>query len=164
MKILLIDDDKDSNKMMKEALEPGGHECTYFHNPFEGIAAYKDNSFDTVVTDYKMPGLNGIEVLKRLKEYDKDAVVIVLTGYADIDNAINAINNGAYAFFRKPLDIKEFIMTLDKIEDELSGKLKKEADISKLYQEYKKLKNSFESLKELIEKLTVSEKEKVINE
>lgn len=119
MRILLIDDDLPSITNLKDALEPGGHECVLFQNPLAGLAAFQNDHFDLVVTDYKMAEIDGIEVLHSIHEMDPSAYVILLTGYADVENAIAAVNDNAYAFFRKPLDLGKFMNTISIIEKEL---------------------------------------------
>jgi len=117
---MLIDDDLPCINSLKDALVPGGYKCSVFQNPQEGISAFKKQDFDIVITDFKMPEMNGIEVLKEIRKYNPYAYVIMLTGYADIENAIESVNNGAYAFFRKPLNFKELMDTISKITYELS--------------------------------------------
>ncbi len=116
MKLLLIDDQKDVTLSLKEAIEPGGHECVMYSNPRKAIEKFKQDNFDAIITDYKMPGMNGIDVLKEAQQQKPGLPVIILTGFADTDNAIEAVNHGAYAFMRKPIDLKTFLNTLEDIE------------------------------------------------
>jgi len=139
MKLLLIDDDLECIQYLKEALELGGNECILFQNPKEGVAAYDGKNFDAIITDFKMPQMNGIDVLKAVREKNPSAYVIILTGYADLDNAMAALNYGAYAFFRKPLNLKDLIKILSKIEDEIN--------------EYKKIKRNFDELHNTIDRV-----------
>ena len=119
MKFLLIDDDLPCIANLKDVLELGGHECVLFRNPNEGVAAFKDNHFDVVVTDYKMPVMNGLEVLRAIREHNPRAYIIIVTGYADKNRATDAVNDGVYAFFRKPLDFRRFMEIIFRIEEEL---------------------------------------------
>ncbi len=116
MKLLLIDDQKDVTLSLKEAIEPGGHECVMYNNPRKAIEKFRQDNFDAIITDYKMPGMNGIDILKEAQQQKPGLPVIILTGFANADNAIEAVNHGAYAFMKKPLDFKTFLNTLKDIE------------------------------------------------
>ena len=85
MKLLLIDDDLKSLESLSEALSFNGYPIEQYSNPVEAVNAYNEKKFDVVITDFKMPELNGIEVLKKVKEIDPKAYVIILTGFADIE-------------------------------------------------------------------------------
>jgi DNA-binding NtrC family response regulator len=153
MKLMLIDDELPILESLERALKPTGYVCATFQSSRKALEAYRQESCDVVVTDFMMPELNGIEVLKEIKTIDPEARVIILTGYADIDNAIAAVNNGAYAFFRKPLNFRDFISTLKKIDQEIKGKLQKEVDMQKFQEEYSRLRNAFESLQDMVREM-----------
>ncbi len=159
MRLLLIDDELPVIQSLELTLKPAGHECVLFQNPVEGVEAFKNEHFDVVVTDFKMPEMNGIEVLKEIRKYNSDVYVIILTGYADINNAIGSVNNGAYAFFRKPLNFQDLINTLNQIEDEIKSDKEKEVNLNLLSIEYKNLKAAFESLTNVVEKPSTGCKE-----
>lgn len=149
MRIMIIDDDVSSAKSVEKVLSIEKHETSVFHNPVEAVKAYEAEKFDLVVSDFKMPDLTGIDVLKKIKKSDKDANVIIFTGYADIDNAIAAVNNGAYAFFRKPLNVSDFIETVSQLEEELSGRISKEVEVKKLAEAYLELKKAYKEMVKL---------------
>jgi DNA-binding NtrC family response regulator len=153
MKLLIVDDEAPILESLKAALKPSGYECVVTQKPREAVEAFKRDGFDVVITDFMMPEMNGIELLKEVKNARPDANVIILTGYADIENAIAAVNNGAYAFFRKPLDFRDFMNTLRKLESELSGKKEKEIDMQHFLAEYTRLKDVFESLQDVVQKM-----------
>lgn len=154
MKIMLIDDELPILESLKSALKPTGYACEVFQNPHDAVAAFRGGGCEVVVTDFMMPGMNGIEVLKAVKDIDANVFVIILTGYADIENAIAAVNNGAYAFFRKPLDFRDFVGTLRKIEDRISGVRQKELDMDTFFAEYSRLKTAFDSLQQMVHKMS----------
>ena len=153
MKILLIDDDFACIKGIQNFLRPAGFKCVLFKNPCKALKAFKNVHFDLVITDFLMPEMNGIDVLKEIRKMRADTRVIILTGYAEINNAISAVNNGAYAFFRKPLDPKELIETIKKIEEEIENKKEIEVNLNQLSIEYVKLSQAAESMKNIIEQL-----------
>jgi YesN/AraC family two-component response regulator len=82
------------------------------------VRAFKLGGYDVVLTDIKMPELNGLEVLEEIRSQKPATRVIIMTGYADLENAIAAVNSGAYAFFRKPLEMDKMKECLQRIERE----------------------------------------------
>ncbi len=115
MHLMIIEDDKAAAYSLKEYFGRVGYESDVFTNPREGVRAFKLGGYDTVLTDIKMPGLNGLEVLEEVRSQDPAARVIIMTGYADLEIAIAAVNSGAYAFFRKPLELDKVKECLQKI-------------------------------------------------
>ncbi len=119
MRLAIVDDERPTLEILKDNLKPTGFETVVFDDPVQAIESIKDGSFDVVITDFKMPGMTGIDVLKSVKKINQTTYVIIVTGYADIYNTIEAVNHGAFAFFRKPLNFQDFIETLLKIEKEI---------------------------------------------
>lgn len=116
------------------------------------MAAYNPQKYDVIITDMKMPGLTGIQVLKITKAHNPEAKVIIITGYGDVDTAIAAVNNGAYAFFGKPVNIAELMETLEKINEKTQEKWQEQVEIHQMKQEYTKLKQAYEELQALLKK------------
>ncbi len=99
MNILLIDDELDSFNSLVAAVEPAGNKCKKFNCPVQALETYRQHQdlYGVVITDMKMPGMNGIEFLKQARTLNPEARVIIITGYGDVETAITAVNNGAYA-------------------------------------------------------------------
>lgn len=150
MNILLVDDDADCLDGLVTALEPAGYQCDIFTVPEKALEAYQQKQYDVVITDMKMPGLSGIEVLKKVRSINTEAKVIIATGYGDVETAIAALNNGAYAFFGKPIDLNDLMETLEKIEREPSGQKKAKIEHARLAMEYARLKQAYEDLLKLL--------------
>lgn len=102
-KILVIDDEKPTLMMFRLTLVAYGFEVLTAENGQEGLEIFTRERPSIVLTDIKMPGMNGIEVLKRVKEIDPSAEVIVITGHGDMDLAIQALNLDATDFINKPI-------------------------------------------------------------
>jgi two-component system NtrC family sensor kinase len=102
-KLLLIDDEPDILRVLSRSLEADGYEVVCAQNGAEGIAAFEKEKPDIVITDIKMPSMDGIEVLKRVKDQNVDTEVIIITGHGDIENAIEALKHGASDFINKPV-------------------------------------------------------------
>lgn len=146
MRLLIVDDDKDVLSDVANALEPSGYQCFKTVSPLEALAMYKQERFDVVISDVRMPEMNGIELLKEIKTYDPKAAVIIITAFGDLDTAIASINNHAYAFFGKPINFSELIATLRQIENEVKEAPHIPQDLTHLENENKKLKIAYEAL------------------
>ncbi len=152
MKILLLDDDIDCLDSLATLLKDAGRQCDEFTVPLKAVEAYRQKQYDVVITDMKMPGMNGIQVLKKVRSINPTARVIIVTGFGDVETAIAAVNNGAYAFFGKPIDIGDLMDTLDKIEYEINEQKKAKMDHADLAMEYLRLKHVYEELLGLVER------------
>ena len=117
-KILVVDDEQDILQMLSKLLSQEDYEVKTALGGEEAIALFKSESepFDAVITDMRMPGLDGIGVIKALKEIDEYIEVIILTGYAALDNVIQAFrHHGAFDYLTKPLeDINELFITVNR--------------------------------------------------
>lgn len=156
MRIILIDDEIAIIESLKFALEPAGHQCDLYSNPRTAINAFKTDDYDAVITDFKMPEMTGIDVLKQVRKLSSQAPVIILTGYADIDNAIEALNFGASAFFRKPFAIKDLMDVLVRVETEIKARHEKKDIYLQLKKELINLNGKGCNAIELLDKLYLS--------
>jgi DNA-binding NtrC family response regulator len=100
--ILVIDDEEVMRDSCRKTLSLDHYDIELAEDGIEGLNILKKRSFDIVILDLKIPGLGGIEILKQIKEYDPEISVIVMTGYATIHSAVEAMKNGAYDFIEKP--------------------------------------------------------------
>jgi two-component sensor histidine kinase len=139
MKLLLVDDQEGITQVLKEGIEPAGHECIRYQNPRKALIHFKREYFDAVITDYRMPDLDGIQLLRAIQEVRPDTPVIILTGYADAQNAISAVNNGAFAFLQKPIQLQELLETLSKIERKIQQHRLPGIQIDRLIEEKQQL-------------------------
>jgi len=134
LNIMLVDDDKGSLDALADALTISGFDVEPFMDPVKAIESYSAERYDVVVTDINMPEVSGIDLLDRVRRINPAACVIILTGFADIENAIAANNQGAYGFFRKPLDILRFLETLEKIEREQRQRKDANEEVSRFHE------------------------------
>ncbi len=113
-KVLVLDDDKLVTSSLKSLLMLEGFiDVVYFNNPKEAISYLKDNIRDVIISDFMMPEMNGLEFLSEAKKLYPNASMILLTGYADKENAIKAINEvGLYKYIEKPWDNDELVLTI----------------------------------------------------
>ncbi len=123
-KILLIDDEPDILRVLGISLKADGYEVIPALNGAEGIEAFTREKPSIVITDIKMPGMDGIEVLERIKELDPDTEVIIITGHGDIDNAIESLKYGASDFINKPVRDEALTLALARAKEKLDIKHK----------------------------------------
>ena len=116
-KILVIDDERSIRNSMKDILQYEGHEVVLAENGMEGLVSVKSEKPDIVFCDIKMPKMEGIAVLERIKEFSADTPVIMISGHGTIDTAIEAIRKGAYDFIEKPLDLNRILITIKNATD-----------------------------------------------
>jgi DNA-binding response OmpR family regulator len=106
-RILVIDDEEHIRRMMRLTLEAGGYEVGEARDGAEGLSLYGNGSrWDAVVLDQRMPGMDGLDTLRQIREQDLNARVVMATAYASIELAVDAMKLGATDFVRKPMTPK----------------------------------------------------------
>lgn len=118
-KILVIDDEKPTLSMFKLFLGAYGYEVLTAESGEEGLEVFQAERPPIVLTDIKMPGMDGLQVLKRIKEIDPLAEVIVITGHGDMDIAIKALNLNATDFINKPIQKTDLDAALRRAKERL---------------------------------------------
>ena len=101
-RILVIDDDESMRDSCRQALSRKAGRVEVAEDGLSGLEILEKEAFDLVILDLKMPGLSGMEVLKKIKQEYPEVVVIVITGYATVESAVDAMRDGAYDFLPKP--------------------------------------------------------------
>jgi DNA-binding NtrC family response regulator len=144
--ILLVDDDADCLADLVNILAPAGHQYDLFTIPEKALEGYQERQYDMVVTDMKMPRLSGIDVLKKVLAIDPGAVVVIVTGLAETEAAIAALNNRAYALLEKPVGKERLLEILGKVEHDILEQKKKAVEHFQLVKEHKYLKEVCQTL------------------
>jgi len=111
-KILVVDDDIESSKIIGEVLSKEGYSAIISTNGKEAIDTGKKTFFDVVITDIRMTGINGLEVLRNFKQFSPKTRVIVMTAFASLDTAIKAMEAGAFDYISKPFRIEQILTTV----------------------------------------------------
>jgi len=114
-KIMVVDDEESMRDALKQLLKREGYTVGVAENAAAAIKKFKKENHDLVVSDIMMPEIDGIELLKRLKKISQDVIVILITGYASIDSAVQAIKIGAEDYFTKPFKNVEILKVVDRI-------------------------------------------------
>ncbi|MEE4352403.1 MAG: sigma-54 dependent transcriptional regulator [Desulfatiglans sp.] len=114
-RILVVDDETAMRESLKDWLMEDGYEVGLAAGGEEAIALAREKSWEVVLLDLKMPGMDGLEVLKALKEIDPEAEILIMTAYATVDTAVQAMKEGAFDYLVKPFDPDEVELLIKKI-------------------------------------------------
>lgn len=112
-RILIADDEREIRESLSLLLKEEGYQCTGAKDGKEAIRAIDGESFDILITDLKMPGADGIEVLEHLVTHSSDTLAIIITAHATVDTAIQALRKGASDYILKPLDFEEVLIRIE---------------------------------------------------
>jgi response regulator RpfG family c-di-GMP phosphodiesterase len=112
--ILIVDDDWQVREVLHEIFLSAGYTCHLAQDGREGLSVFRANHPPLIVTDLKMPNMDGMELLRAIHGADADAAVIVLTGAADVKTAIDSLKLGAYDFIMKPVNVDELLIAAER--------------------------------------------------
>jgi DNA-binding NtrC family response regulator len=113
-KALLIDDDIPTLDLMKFQLDSEGFEVFTADNAEKGLSLIETNDFDIILTDLNLPGISGIEMVKRSKEIQPETEIIMVTGFGSTEKAIEATKAGAFYYVEKPIEFEELLVLIEK--------------------------------------------------
>ncbi len=110
--VLIVDDLVSIHEMLEAVIQPTGFATSFATDGEKGLVRYKADKYDLVLADIDMKPMDGITLLKQLKLYDPNAVVIIMTAYASTESAVQALKYGAFDYLQKPFRVDELIATL----------------------------------------------------
>jgi DNA-binding NtrC family response regulator len=114
-RILAVDDELDMLALLKMIIEGySDHQVTATNNPMEAAELLEQEPFDLMLTDLKMPGMDGLELLALAKQRDEDALVMVITAYGSLESAEEAMAKGAFDYITKPFRKEQILLAIDK--------------------------------------------------
>jgi two-component system response regulator AtoC len=113
-KILVVDDEMLMRNFIVEALKRKGFEAAAAENGNKAINLLEHESFDMVITDMKMPGISGMELLNKVKELSPQTVVLIITAFGTIENAVEAMRTGAFHYLIKPFSLESLMAAIEK--------------------------------------------------
>jgi len=117
MHVLLIDDERAIRRALKEILEFEGCLVTEAENGAQALQCLKDQTFDLLFSDVKMPQMDGIELLDAIQSQGIDTPIIMISGHGTVENAVACIKKGAFDFIEKPLDLNRILVLLRQVKD-----------------------------------------------
>ena len=121
-KLLLVDDEPDILRVLSMSLRADGYDVKTASSGEDALSVFSNEKPDIVITDIKMPGMNGIEVLREVKKIDEEIEVIIITGHGDIDAAIEALKYGASDFINKPVRDEALAIALSRAHEKIDIK------------------------------------------
>ncbi|HHE65269.1 MAG TPA: sigma-54-dependent Fis family transcriptional regulator [Bacteroidetes bacterium] len=139
MKILIIDDEKNIRRTLTDILQDEGYQVVSSENGEHGLSILSKELIDLVLLDVKLPGMDGIEVLEKIKESYPNLDVIMISGHSTIKIAVQAVKMGAYDFLEKPLSLHKIVIIIKHI-----------AEKRMIYKQYNQYKESKESTYQMI--------------
>ena len=151
-RLLVIDDESGIRSALVQLFEYEDHEVQAAEDGIEGIDLARDFRPDVTFLDVKMPGLDGLDVLARIREHDPRAIVVMISGHGTIDTAVEATRKGAYDFLEKPLDTDRLLVTLRRAL-ELKGLTESMADLrDQIESRYEIVGNSY-AIRQVLERV-----------
>lgn len=136
-RLLVVDDEKNIREGLAESLLDEGYDVICAENGEEGWKLFSNGDIDLVITDLKMPGISGEELMKKILAQAPGFPVIILTGHGTVENAVNAMREGAWDFLSKPVDL-----------DHLSLKVKRALDNRELFFKHRRMEEEIEKSKQ----------------
>jgi DNA-binding NtrC family response regulator len=112
--LLFVDDDPKAGNLLRRFCEDSPYECHVFRDSVKALEFFCSDGADLVITDLRMPVMNGIELLAGIREHDTEVPVIIVTAHSSQDSAIDALRLGASDFLKKPFDMEELLLLVDK--------------------------------------------------
>jgi DNA-binding NtrC family response regulator len=114
-KILIVDDEPTIRETLLLVLKEENYQCELAENGVEGLNRVKEKNFDLIITDLKMPEMGGLELMEKVKIISPKTSVIIITAYASLESAIQALRLGAYDYIIKPLDFDDVILRINRL-------------------------------------------------
>jgi two-component system response regulator (stage 0 sporulation protein F) len=119
-RILVVDDEESSRIGLSKILDKAGYDVIIAEDGREALKKLKQEVCDLVITDMKMPHMDGIELLKAIKESNSKVGVIIVTAYGEVDSYLEAMNLGAFEYLNKPIKIDELKKVITKVLEQMA--------------------------------------------
>ena len=113
LRILIAEDEQDIGDLLVDLLAQEDREIHFVHNGLEAVKKLREHKFDLLITDLMMPEVDGMEVIRQAKKLYPHILTIIITGYASLETAIQAVKEGAYDYLRKPFRLDELKISVD---------------------------------------------------
>lgn len=163
MKIYIVDDERIIRVSLADELKDEGFEVMEFAHAAPALLKMKEEQPDIVITDLKMPDINGVEFLKKIKQINSNIFVVLMTAYSSVQTAVEAMKLGAYDYIEKPFDNEKILLIIDRILEfkkvkdenkELKKKLKQDYDFSSYVGNSERVNEIFDLVKIVAQKPT----------
>ncbi|MEE8550881.1 MAG: response regulator, partial [Gemmatimonadota bacterium] len=111
-RVLVVEDDEVLRQLMVEVLSDQGYEVVAIETGERGLEAMERELFDVILLDINLPGMDGMEVLRRTPSRQPDAQIVIMTAFGTVDTAVAAMKQGAFDYINKPFSTEELLLTL----------------------------------------------------
>jgi len=115
LNILIVEDGQSQREMLRDFLIQEGHVVKEAENGEKGVAMVRSGHFDLLLLDYKMPGMDGMQVLQTVKEINQEIDVVIITAYGTIETAVDAMKAGAIDYITKPIEFDELLLLVERV-------------------------------------------------
>ena len=119
MGILIVEDEETQRGLLEGLLRKEGYAAVGAGDGESALRLVRERTFEIVLLDYKLPGMDGLSVLKKLKELNPEIQVIMITAFGSIENAVTALKEGAFEYLTKPIDLDDLLFKIKKVEERL---------------------------------------------
>jgi two-component system, response regulator, stage 0 sporulation protein F len=113
-RVLVVDDEQNSREGLSKILTKEGYVVHTAENGKKALIEAENNKFDLIITDLRMPEMDGIEVLEKLRKKNKDMGVVIVTAYGEVNSYLKAMNLGAFEYLNKPIHLEELRRVINK--------------------------------------------------
>ncbi len=113
-RILIVDDEANTRSILMKHLENEGSECAASPDGFDALEKIKEQHFSLIISDMMMPGMSGMELLRQVKKENPETAFIMITGFMDVNTAVDSLRIGAYDFITKPFELKNVRYAVDR--------------------------------------------------
>ncbi|MCS7281173.1 MAG: response regulator [Desulfobacterota bacterium] len=165
--ILIVDDNTETVSLLREYLRDEADTVDGARDGIEALERYKNHRYDLIITDLSMPGMSGIELIQKIREIDDLTEFVIITAYASIDTAIDAVRLGAFDYLIKPFRLEELRVIVKNAKEKVRlKKLNRELflKLQKLYQEIERYKNVGKKTEEEPKRSLPSDTEHLVDE
>jgi len=122
MKVLVVEDDYSSRELLRICIEKEGYQCQTANDGVDGFNLFKKFNPDLIISDVRMPHMNGIELLESIRKISKDVIIVFITGHGNEELALQALQLGANNYLKKPVDITEIKTITNRYYDVIKSK------------------------------------------
>jgi len=113
-RVLVVDDEENIREVLSNYLESMNYDVQTAEDGQDALDKYQKGEFDLIISDLLMPNVDGLELLKRVRDMDKDVIFLMITGYPSIETAVDAIKKGAYDYITKPFHMEDVKLRIER--------------------------------------------------
>lgn len=113
-RVMVVDDEENIREVLSSYLDSLGYDVVTASDGEDAIGKFSTGSFDLIVSDLLMPTIDGLELLKKIREKDRDVIFLMITGYPSIETAVDAIKKGAYDYITKPFHMEDVKLRIER--------------------------------------------------